>query len=127
MAEQLGRVEQEFGSWCCSNEGSFLVLDPQRNVIFRIQGGWTGTAICSSTSGKYMDVNLALKDANGAGLVDPLFIKDPAQPEASPFGVQMPSVLDPRLKAILVGFLADIVSPPLFKAIVYYTFSSVKP
>ena len=66
-----------------------------------------------------MDVNLALMDANGAGLVDPLFIKDPEQPEASPFGVQMPSGLDPRFKAILVGFLADIVSPLLFEATVY--------
>ena len=112
-ARVLGQVKQQFGNCFCSNQGFYDVLDDQERPGFGIEGSWTGKigiCCCDLVVRRQMDVNLALLDGNGAPLIDPLLLRDEDDPEDSPFGIQMPSDIDCAMKAVLVAFLADIVS-----------------
>ena len=115
--QRLRRVEQQFGIYCCcATRGSFHVFNAEEKLVSQIKAGYTGINVCDCSSG--ISVDLALLDTTGSTIIDPLLFNDSADPEASPFGIQVPPGLDCAMKAILVGFLADIVS--VFKSQIYW-------
>ena len=119
--QRLGRVEQQFGIYCCcATQGSFQVFNAEEKLVSQIKASWTGINVCDHSSG--IRVDLTLLDATGSTIIDPLLLNDSADPEASPFGIQVPAGLDCAMKAILVGFLADIVS--VFDCHIYWALGS---
>ena len=112
--EHLGRVLQDFGSCSCGNGSTFKVLDSTRSLVLNINGRWTKTGACvaysCSKTPLHMDVDISVSSLDTSITIPRFLVKDPNDSNANPFGMQVYSQMDCTLKAILLGFMIDIVS-----------------
>ena len=106
--ELLGEVKQKF-SLCLSTR--FEIKGPSGITEFVVDGRVKGN-YCSWPPPNYVDIDLRILDGNYRKKIVQGFevIKDKQEPELNDFGMRLPLDFDYKMKAVLLGFLMNIVS-----------------